>query len=99
METRFAKFSLIAASLLISGKALAQNAPFALPAVPGHVYVVRGASIRHGDYFSLEPSGLFFFGPIRPPVAVVVRPMLGVGGSGVGTGLALNLWMRGDSGT
>jgi len=100
METRFARLSVIAVSLLISGKALAQNGPFAIPAVPGHVYVVRGVSIRNGDYVSLEPSVLFFFGPIRPPVALLARPMLGVGGSGAGLGLALNpwpVWMRDDS--
>lgn len=58
------------------------------------MYAVRGASIRNGDYLVIEPSGLFFIGPIRPPVALVARPMLGIGGSGAGVGLALNPWMR-----
>ena len=91
METRFGTFWLIAASLLMSGRALAQNSPIALSALPGHVYVVRGASIRNGDTLSVEPSGLFFFGPIGPPLALVARPMLGIGGSGAGIGLALSL--------
>jgi hypothetical protein len=91
MQTSFGRFWLIAVSFLISGKALAQNSPFALSVVAGHVYVVRGASIRNGDYLSVEPSGLFFFGPIGPPLALVARPMLGIGGSGAGIGLALSL--------
>ena len=78
------------AVLLLSGaKAHAQNHSVQM-VVPGHVYVVPGFSFRSGDYLVLEPSGLCVFGPIAPPVAVVARPMLGVGGSGVGLGLALN---------
>jgi len=94
METRFAKTGLIAALLLIGGgKAHAQNHAV-LTRVPGHVYEVSGFSMRNGDYFVLEPSWLFFFGPIQPPVALVARSMLGIGGSGAGVGLALNPWMR-----
>jgi hypothetical protein len=81
---------LVVAILLISGKARAQNYPV-LTFVPGHVYMVQGASIRNGDYLVLEPSGLFFFGPIARPVALVARPMFGVGGSGVGLGVAVNV--------
>jgi len=82
---------LLAATLvMISGRAHAQNYPVATVA-PGHMYVVRGFSIRNGDYLVLEPPVLFFFGPIRPRVTLVARPMLGVGGSGAGIGLAMNL--------
>jgi len=87
------KTCFIAVFLLSSGNARAQNYPV-LTFVPGHVYVVQGASIRNGDYLVLEPSGLFFFEPIARPVAFVARPMLGVGGSGVGLGLALNVAPR-----
>ncbi len=84
--------SLIATAIAVSGKAHAQNSPFALTVVPGHVFVVRGASFRSGDLFALEPSGLFFLGAGRPPVAGVARAVVGVGGSGGGIGLAANLW-------
>jgi hypothetical protein len=85
-----ATISLAAALVLTSGRAQAQNYPVAT-VVPGHVYGVRGFSIRNGDYLVLEPSFLFVFGPVRPPLTVVARAMLGIGGSGAGIGLAMNL--------
>jgi len=59
--------------------------------VPQRVFLVRGLSLRNGDYLSLEPS--FWLTPPDPFVlgaafAVVARPMLGVGGAGAGIGLA-----------
>ena len=85
-----ATIALAATLVLISGRAQAQNYPVVTVA-PGQVYMVRGVSIRSGDYVVLEPSALLLFGPIHPPFAVVARPMLGLGGSGVGIGLAMNL--------
>src|SRR5882724_3039321 len=85
-----ATIALTATLVLISGRAHAQNYPV-VTVVPQHVFLVRGASFRNGDLFAIEPSGLFLFGPIGPPVAMVARAMLGLGGSGAGIGLAMNL--------
>jgi hypothetical protein len=82
--------SLTAAVVLISGRAHAQNYPV-ITVVPEHVFVVRGGSFRNGDLFAIEPSGLFLFGPIDRPFAMVARAVLGLGGSGGGIGLAMNL--------
>jgi len=75
--------------LLISGKARADDYPV-LTLVPEHVFVVRGGSVRQGDWFAIEPSFLFVPGSTgrRSPLVLVARPMLGVGGSGAGIGLA-----------
>jgi hypothetical protein len=85
-----ATLSLAATLLLIGGRAQAQNIT-ALTEVPQHVYLLRGDSFRNGDLITIEPSALFFYGPIAPPVALVARGIVGIGGSGVGVGLAANL--------
>jgi hypothetical protein len=71
-----AMISLTATVVLISGRAHAQNYPV-IAVVPKHVFVVRGASFRNGDLFAIEPSGLFLFGPIDRPFAMVARAVLG----------------------
>jgi hypothetical protein len=75
--------------LLVAGKARAQNYPV-VALVPERVFVVRGFSFRQGDFLSIEPSFLLVPGATdgTRPLAVVARPMLGLGGSGVGIGLA-----------
>ena len=97
METRFSKHSaramtsvgLTAFLLLVGGNVRAQNYPVATLA-PERVFVVRGVSVRQGDWLAIEPSFLFVPGSTgrRSPLVVVARPMLGVGGSGIGIGLA-----------
>jgi len=84
-----ATISFAATLVLTSGKARAQNNPVVI-VVPEHVFLVRGASFRNGDLIAIEPSGLFSFGPIGPPVVMVARAVLGLGGSGGGIGLAIN---------
>lgn len=79
--------------VLLSHDVGATEAPPAEEVVAGHVYVARGASFRHGDWVALEPAGVFMFGPpgAGRPVVLVARPVLGLGGSGVGLGLATSL--------
>ena len=85
-----ATISLAATFVLVGGSARAQNIT-ALTLVPEHVYLVRGGSFRNGDLLTIEPSALLFFGPIAPPVAMVARGIVGIGGSGGGIGFAANL--------
>ena len=86
--------SLAATLVLISRTACAQNHPVAV-LVPEQVYLLpAGISFRNGDYVAIEPTALFFAGPVVRPVALVVRGVLGVGGSGGGIGLALNALPR-----
>ena len=82
--------SFTATLMLIGGRAQAQNYPV-LTLLPEHVFLVRGGSFRTGDVLAVEPSALFLFGPIRPPLAGVARAMVGLGGAGGGIGLAMNL--------
>ena len=85
------KASLVVATLLlIGGRAHAQNY-WVIPVVPKHVFIDRGGSFRNGDWFAIEPSALFLYNPIRQPVVMVTRAVLGVGGSGGSVGLAMNL--------
>ncbi|HEX3905767.1 MAG TPA: hypothetical protein VH853_23275 [Polyangia bacterium] len=85
-----ATISLMATLVLTGGIARAQNHP-AATLVPGHAYLLpAGISFRQGDYVAIEPSVLFFVGPVVRPVALVARGVLGVGGSGGGLGLAIN---------
>src|SRR6187551_2604089 len=83
-----AAIGLTALLVLAGGDARAQNVPVAT-AIPDRVYVVRGVSVRQGDLLALEPSFLFVPGAVDrpPPLVVVARPMLGLGGAGVGIGL------------
>jgi hypothetical protein len=93
METRSSKRAAAAVGLtaflvLSGGNARADDHPV-VTLIPEHLFAVRGFSFRQGDWLSLEPSFLFVpasRGAYSP--VVVVRPMLGVGGSGVGIGLA-----------
>ncbi len=75
--------------MLVGGNARAQNYPV-LTVVPERVFVVRGFSVRQGDWLTIEPS--FLLVPVSTgrngPLVFVARPMLGLGGSGVGIGLA-----------
>src|SRR4051812_38012881 len=84
-----ATISLAAALVLIGARAHAQNYD-SVTVVPGYFTMVRGASFRNGDLVALEPTGLFFVAPIRQPFALLARPILGLGGSGLGIGLAWN---------
>jgi hypothetical protein len=87
-----ATIALTTTLVLISGRAQAQSRA-AGTVVPSHVFGA-GLSLRNGDLFAIEPSGRFFFGPIRPPVTMVVHAVLGVGGSGGGIGFAMSLMPR-----
>jgi hypothetical protein len=78
--------------VVVAGNARADDHNIAT-VVPEHVFMVRGFSVRNGDWFVLEPSVWFARGLVGPsrPIVLVVRPMLGVGGAGVGVGLAPTL--------
>src|ERR1044071_5143275 len=105
METRFSKRSGRAAAtmelavflVLVGREAGAQNYPV-LPVVPDHVYVTRGGGLRQGDLFTIEPSFLFLPGGRDGSFVVVGRPMLGLGGSGMGIGIA-PIWVNKESPT
>jgi hypothetical protein len=85
-----AKIALSVAIMLLAREARADS-PVVATLVPKHVFLARGFSVRGGDYFSIEPAFLFVANtkPGGRPIVGVARPMAGVGGSGVGVGLAL----------
>jgi hypothetical protein len=87
--TMATKIALSVIILLLAREARADS-PMVATLVPKHVFLARGFSVRGGDYFSIEPSFLFVANskPGSRPIVGVVRPMAGVGGSGVGVGLA-----------
>jgi hypothetical protein len=82
-----AGIGLAAFLLLVGGEARAQNYPV-VALTPDRTFVVRGASVRQGDLFAIEPSFLFAPAGRDSPLVLVARPILGVGGSGLGIGLA-----------
>ena len=84
-----AKIALSVIIVLLARKARADS-PVVATLVPKHVFLARGFSVRGGDYFSIEPSFLFVANtkPGSRPIVGVVRPMAGIGGSGIGVGLA-----------
>src|SRR5215831_18491436 len=88
-----AVISFVTTLLLIRGTAHAQNR-FAMPLVPGHVYELAGLTVGNGNYVSLDWSEMFFAGPITRPVGMFARGVIGVGGSGLGMGLSMNVSPR-----
>jgi hypothetical protein len=65
-----------------------------MPLVPGHVYELAGLTVGNGNYVSLDWSEMFFAGPITRPVGMFARGVFGVGGSGLGMGLSMNVSPR-----
>jgi hypothetical protein len=89
---RFTLAAILLVLLLLGGSARADGHPIAT-LVPRHVLLVRGFSVRSGDWFVLDPSFWIardLVGP-RRPIMLVARPMLGVGGAGAGIGIAPTL--------
>jgi hypothetical protein len=85
-----AKIALGLALVVFTREARADG-PLVATLVPKRVFLARGYSVRSGDYFAVEPAFVFVADArpgTRPPVGVV-RPIAGVGGSGLGIGLAL----------
>jgi hypothetical protein len=84
-----AKIALSVTIMLLAREARTDS-PLVATLVPKHVFLAGGVSVRGGDYFSIEPSFLFVANtkPGSRPIVAVARPMAGVGGSGVGVGLA-----------
>jgi hypothetical protein len=84
-----AKLALSVVIMLLAPEARADG-PMVATLVPKHVFLARGFSVRGGDYFSIEPSFLFVANskPGSRPIVGVARPMAGVGGSGLGVGVA-----------
>jgi hypothetical protein len=78
--------------LLLGGSARADDYP-SVDVIPDRLYLTRGFSVRNGDWFSIEPSFLLVSRGVDPkrPIVPVGRPILGVGGSGVGLGVATTL--------
>lgn len=87
MKTASGTIGLALFLVLVGGEARAQNYPV-VTLVPEHAFVTRGVSFRQGDWLVIEPSFLLLPGGRDAPLAVVARPMLGIGGSGLGIGLA-----------
>jgi hypothetical protein len=81
-----------AATLMLLGSDVQADSPIIVELVPKRVLLGQGASFRSGDWFALEPPVFFVSGATlgRRPIVVVARPILGVGGSGVGIGLVTN---------
>ena len=80
---------LAAAIVLFAATARADDHPIAT-LVPEHVFMVRGLSVRNGDWVALEPTFWFTRGLTGGgrPIVLVARLMAGVGGSGAGIGFA-----------
>jgi hypothetical protein len=80
----------LAVMLMLLSRNARADSPLVVTLVPKHVFLARGFSVRMGDYFALEPAFLFV-GDARPgsrPPVGVLRPIAGVGGSGLGVGVA-----------